>query len=62
MSTQFIKVLVPQAVVSPRGARWAAEAAVWISRALFVRTADGRTVCAPGLPRRETVVRSAEAV
>lgn len=38
MSNQFIKVHVPQAVTSPRGARWAATAAVWIAHVLFART------------------------
>ena len=41
MSNPVIKVLVPQAVAAPRGARWAAAAAVWVARALFVRRAGG---------------------
>jgi hypothetical protein len=50
MSSHVIKVLVPPSVVSPRGARWAAAAAVWI----------GRILSAPGGPKRGTAVRSAE--
>jgi len=34
MSTKVITVMVPHRVVAPRGARWAAVAAVWIARAL----------------------------
>lgn len=39
MSSQYIKVLVPPPVVSPRGARWAADAAAWIARAFSSRRA-----------------------
>jgi hypothetical protein len=35
MSTELIKVVTPQTVVAPRGARWAAAAVVWITRVLF---------------------------
>ena len=32
MSHQSIKVIVPRRVAAPRGARWAAEAALWLAR------------------------------
>ena len=32
MSTQAIRVVVPAPVARPRGARWAAASAVWLSR------------------------------
>jgi len=35
MSNPVIKVLVPAAVAEPRGAPWAAAAAVWVARVLF---------------------------
>ena len=34
MSAQLIEVLVPVPVVSPQGALWAAQAAVWLGRTL----------------------------
>jgi hypothetical protein len=35
--SEVIKVFVPQTVAMPRGAVWAAAAAVWLMRALFAR-------------------------
>jgi hypothetical protein len=37
MSSELVKVVAPQTVVAPRGARWAAAAVVWITRVLFAR-------------------------
>jgi len=39
MSRKFIHVLVPPAVETPRGAEWAANAAVAIARVVFHRPA-----------------------
>jgi hypothetical protein len=39
MSSQFIKVLVPRAVATPRGAQWAAAAALWIAQGFSSRPA-----------------------
>jgi len=35
--SEIVKVFVPQTVVAPRGALWAAAAAVGLVRALFTR-------------------------
>ena len=40
MSNPVIRVLVPRAVAAPRGAQWAAAAALWIARTLFRRNAE----------------------
>lgn len=39
--SEVLKVLVPQATVAPRGAVWAADALVWLARALTRRAAPG---------------------
>jgi hypothetical protein len=39
MSSQHITVLAPPVIVAPRGAQWAAAAALWIARALSTRQA-----------------------
>jgi len=58
MSAQLIEVLVPVPVVSPQGALWAAQAAVWLGRTLG---RFGRSVCRAATPE-QTVARDAAAV
>jgi hypothetical protein len=50
MTRHYLKVLVPPTVASPRGARWAADAAVWIARAFSSRR--GSAAASPSTPTR----------
>jgi hypothetical protein len=50
MAIKTIKVLVPAPVDMPRGAAWAAAAAVWI--AVRVRRLSGRRAPQPVAPRK----------
>ena len=55
MNSRSVKVMVPPAVVAPRGAQWAAAVGVWIGRAFGAVSGPargaGRKPAAPSVER-----------
>jgi hypothetical protein len=42
MSRKYITVITPPAITAPRGAQWAASAALWIARMVSARPSGTR--------------------